>query len=64
MHRPAIVIGDADLLVSKALNRGYGTGRSDLSPSTSRLVTNGAQWIIDEARLCPQATATLRQLAG
>ena len=28
MHRPAIVIGTADALVSKALNRGYGIGRA------------------------------------
>ena len=27
------------------------------------LVCNGAQWIVDEGRLCPQAAATLRQLA-
>ena len=50
------------MVVSKALNRGYGTGRA-LSPIDFGLVTNGAQWIIDEARLCPQATATLRRLA-
>ena len=63
MHQPAIVIGNTDVLVSKALNRGYGTGRA-LSPIDFALVTNGAQWIIDEALLCPQATATLRRLAG
>jgi CRISPR-associated endonuclease/helicase Cas3 len=28
MHRPAIVVGTVDSLVSKALNRGYGIGRS------------------------------------
>ena len=63
MHRPAIVIGNSDVLVSKALNRGFGTGRA-LSPIDFCLVTNGAQWIVEEARLCPQATATLRRLAG
>ena len=62
MHRPAIVIGNTDAVVSKALNRGYGIGPA-LSPIDFGLVTNGAQWIIDEARLCPQATATLRRLA-
>jgi CRISPR-associated endonuclease/helicase Cas3 len=28
MHKPAIVVGTADSLVSKALNRGYGIGRA------------------------------------
>jgi len=63
MHRPAILLGDADLLVSKALNRGYGTGRT-IQPMDFALVCNGAQWIVDEVRLCPQAAATLRQLAA
>ena len=40
------------MLVSKALNRVYGTGRA-LSPIDFALVTNGAQWIIDEARALP-----------
>ena len=62
MHQPAILLGDADLLVSKALNRGYGTGRT-VQPMDFALVCNGAQWIVDEGRLCPQAAATLRQLA-
>ena len=63
MHRPAIVLGDADLLVSKALNRGYGTGRT-IQPMDFALVCNGAQWIVDEVCLCPQTAATLRRLAG
>src|SRR5580692_6688914 len=63
MHRPAILLGDADLLVSKALNRGYGTGRT-IQPMDFALVCNGAQWIVDEAGLCPQAATTLSRLAG
>lgn len=63
LHRPAIVIGNADVLVSKALSRGFGIGRA-LSPIDFGLVTNGAHWVLDEARLCPQAAATLRRLAG
>src|SRR5215471_18815976 len=63
MHLPAIVIGTVDSLVSKALNRGYGIGRATF-PIDFALVTNGAHWIIDEFRLCPESTTTLRQLAA
>lgn len=63
MHRPAIVVGTVDSLVSKALNRGYGIGRATY-PIDFALVTNGAHWVIDEIQLCPESTTTLRQLAG
>lgn len=63
MHRPAIVIGTVDSLVSKALNRGYGIGRATY-PIDFALVTNGAHWVIDEIQLCPESTTTLRQLAA
>lgn len=63
MHQPAIVIGTVDSLVSKALNRGYGIGRS-IYPIDFALVTNGAHWIVDEIQLCPESTTTLRQLAA
>jgi CRISPR-associated endonuclease/helicase Cas3 len=63
MHKPAIVVGTVDSLVSKALNRGYGIGRS-IYPIDFALVTNGAHWVIDEIQLCQESTTTLRQLAG
>jgi CRISPR-associated endonuclease/helicase Cas3 len=63
MHKPAIVVGTVDSLVSKALNRGYGIGRG-MYPVDFALVTNGAHWVIDEIQLCPESTATLRQLAA
>ena len=63
MHKPAILVGTADSLVSKSLNRGYGIGRV-IYPIDFALVTNGAHWIIDETELCPEATTTLRQIAG
>ena len=63
MHRPAIVVGTADSLVSKALNRGYGMGRA-LFPIDFALVTNGAHWVIDEVALCPESAATLQRLAA
>jgi CRISPR-associated endonuclease/helicase Cas3 len=63
MHRPAIVVGTVDSLVSKALNRGYGIGRS-IYPIDFALVTNGAHWVVDEIQLCPESTTTLRQIAA
>ena len=63
MHRPAIVIGTVDSLVSKALNRGYGIGRA-IYPIDFALITNGAHWVIDEIQLCPESTTTLRQIAA
>jgi CRISPR-associated endonuclease/helicase Cas3 len=63
MDRPAIVVGTVDSLVSKALNRGYGIARA-IYPIDFALVTNGAHWVIDEIQLCPESTATLRQLAA
>ncbi len=63
MHRPAIVVGTVDSLVSKALNRGYGIGRA-IFPIDFALVTNDAHWIVDEVQLCPESTTTLRQLAA
>lgn len=63
MHRPAIVVGTVDSLVSKALNRGYGIARATY-PIDFALVTNGAHWIIDEVQLCPESTTTLRQIAA
>ena len=63
MHKPAIVVGTVDSLVSKALNRGYGISRATY-PIDFALVTNGAHWVIDEIQLCPESTTTLRQLAA
>src|SRR6266566_10168881 len=63
MHKPAIVVGTVDSLVSKALNRGYGIGRASY-PIDFALVTNGAHWVIDEIQLCQESTTTLRQLAA
>jgi CRISPR-associated endonuclease/helicase Cas3 len=62
MHQPAIVIGTADVLVSKLLLRGYDTGLV-MQPIDFGLLTNGAHWILDETRPCPQTAATLRRIA-
>jgi CRISPR-associated endonuclease/helicase Cas3 len=63
VHKPAIVVGTVDSLVSKALNRGYGIGRASY-PIDFALVTNSAHWVIDEIQLCHESTTTLRQLAA
>ena len=62
-HRPAIVAGTADMLLSKALNRGFGLSRA-MWPIDFALTVNGAHWVIDEARRCPQSVTTLRQVAS
>jgi CRISPR-associated endonuclease/helicase Cas3 len=63
MHQPAIVIGTADVLVSKLLLRGYDTG-TVMAPIDFALLTNGAHWFVDETRPCPQASATLRRVVA
>jgi HD domain len=63
MHQPAIVIGTAEYLVSKALVRAFGVGRTSWSIDFA-LVTNGAHWVVHEERLSRQATATLRDVAA
>jgi CRISPR-associated endonuclease/helicase Cas3 len=62
MHRPGVLVGTEDTLVSKALGHGIGVGRS-LHPIDFALVTNGAQWVFAEAALCPRSVATMRRLA-
>jgi CRISPR-associated endonuclease/helicase Cas3 len=62
-HKPAIVIGTSDVLVSAALVRSFAVSRA-IAPIDFALVTNGAHWLIDEPRLSPQATATMGRLAG
>lgn len=63
LHRHAIVICTLDMLVSRALLRGYGLSRASY-PIDFALVTNGAQIVVDEIQLVPQGTVTLRQLAA
>jgi CRISPR-associated endonuclease/helicase Cas3 len=60
-HRPAVVVGPADVLVSRALNRGLDTHR-ELWPIEFALLTNGAHWVVTDPEHCPQSTLTLRRL--
>lgn len=63
MHKPAVVVGTVDSLVSKAVNRAYGVGRM-IYPVDFALVTNGAHWVLDEVQLCRESVTTLRQIAA
>lgn len=58
-----VIIGTIDMLMSAALNRGYGTSRA-LWPVAFGLLNSDALWVIDEVQLCGPATTTSAQLAG
>lgn len=62
-ERDAVVIGTVDMLVSRALNRGYGMSRFSW-PIDFGLFNNGVHWIFDEVQLLGPALATGRQLQG
>lgn len=62
-ERDAIVLGTVDMLVSRALNRGYGASRFSW-PIDYGLFNSGTHWIYDEVQLLGPALATGRQLEG
>jgi CRISPR-associated endonuclease/helicase Cas3 len=57
----AILIGTQDMLLSRALNRGYGMSRYRW-PLHFGLLNNDCQWIIDEVQLVGSGVATTAQL--
>lgn len=59
----AIVIGTQDMLLSRALNRGYGSSRYRW-PLAFALLNNDALWVHDEVQLMGDGLATSTQLAG
>jgi CRISPR-associated endonuclease/helicase Cas3 len=61
--RPQILIGTVDMLLSRALNRGYGEGRFQW-PVAYGLLNNDCRWIFDEVQLMGPARATSAQLDG
>lgn len=63
MHQPAIIVGNVDTLLSRALNRGHDIGRV-IQPIDFALLANGAHWVVADGGRCPQSTATLRRLAA
>ncbi|MHB8290020.1 MAG: type I-G CRISPR-associated helicase/endonuclease Cas3g [Acidimicrobiales bacterium] len=59
----AIVIGTMDMLLSRALNRGYAMSRFNW-PIDFGLFNNGVHWVFDEVQLMGPGAATSRQLEG
>jgi CRISPR-associated endonuclease/helicase Cas3 len=58
---PAILIGVQDILLSRALIRGYGVGRSRW-PVDFALLHNDAMWVFDEVQLMAAGAPTSAQL--
>ena len=57
----AVIIGTQDMLLSRALNRGFGSSRY-LWPVEFAVLNNGAWWVFDEIQLMGAAVPTSRQL--
>jgi CRISPR-associated endonuclease/helicase Cas3 len=62
-ERDVILIGTQDMLLSRALNRGYAMGRSRW-PLPFGLLNNDCQWVFDEVQLMGSGLATSAQLAA
>ena len=62
-EKPAILIGTQDMLLSRALNRGYGASRFHW-PIDFGLLNNDCLWVFDEPQLMGSGVSTSAQLAG
>lgn len=60
-ERPAIIIGTQDMLLSRALNRGFGGARARW-PVEFGLLNQDALWVMDEVQLMDVGLATSAQL--
>ena len=60
-EREAILIGAQDMLLSRALNRGYAMSRYRW-PMTFGLLNNDCLWVLDEVQLMDTGLATATQL--
>ncbi|MGH9110252.1 MAG: type I-G CRISPR-associated helicase/endonuclease Cas3g [Acidimicrobiales bacterium] len=60
-ERDAVVIGTADMLLSRALDRGYGASPFAW-PIDFGVLNNGTHWVFDEVQLLGPALPTGRQL--
>ena len=61
--RDSVVIGSIDMLLSRALNRGYAASR-ERWPVEFGMVNTGTQWVFDEVQLMGPALPTSRQMAA
>lgn len=62
-QHPALLIGTQDMLLSRALNRGYGMSRFKW-PVHFGLLNNDATWVFDETQLMGVGVETSAQLAA
>ena len=62
-ERDAILIGTQDMLLSRALNRGYGMSRYRW-PMHFGLLNNDSLWVMDETQLMGSGLVTTAQLAA
>lgn len=62
-ERDAILIGTQDMLLSRALNRGYGMSRYRW-PTHFGLLSNDCLWVLDEVQLMGSGLMTTAQLAA
>ena len=62
-EQPCILIGTQDMLLSRALNRGYGMSRYRW-PMHFGLLNNDALWVMDETQLMGVGVETSAQLDG
>lgn len=60
-ERPAVIIGTQDMLLSRALMRGYASSRV-VWPMEFALLHEDAQWVFDEVQLMDAGRATSAQL--
>jgi CRISPR-associated endonuclease/helicase Cas3 len=62
-EQDAILVGTLDMMLSRALNRGYGVSRFAW-PIDFGMFNSGCQWVFDEVQLMGPALPTSRQLEG
>ena len=62
-ERPAIIIGTQDMLLSRALNRGYASARARW-PVEFGLLSHDALWVMDEVQLMDVGLATSSATTG
>ena len=60
-ERPAVIVGTQDMLLSRALMRGYGSSRA-MWPMEFGLLHEDTQWVFDEVQLMGAGRATSAQL--